>query len=531
MKKHLILLLLIPVIITAQNQSIELPEFVITGVQSVSVPEMEKETPELISSLSEEFYKPKAPPSNFLISGFDNPVLKGLRFERSPFKSYGMIKAGFGTQTQPDGEFQYHHNSAFLLLSGFIKGSKIKDFEPFSDFTYTGAGIAADFFVEEDSDFLPGLKIKTDAAYDLRKYYLFASPVPDREREIQRFNGGILLTQDFLDIVNFKIDFDDTYRNVKDLNYKENFINLDLAVRINLYDFSLYLNGGIEAVNSDFDGQNAISTNLAYGGGGVFFKPSKHINLKVGADYYNHETGSLFAPQASISIMFAENVTIFGEYSPKAYLTSTGKLIDENNYLSTFNGSPMVEEYFNAKAAIRYAYDKYFEINGGIRLSKIDNFYFFADNTVDGRFDVYFANEVSVNSIFVNFFFHPGPLGSFYAEANYETVETDQFTPELSGNQLPYQPKLKLNASYNYLFSSGLSLNASVIAINESFSDFQNQEKLPSYLNAGFGIGFRFSDNFKLAFGLHNLLNKELYLWQDYKEKPFDAVFSAEYNF
>ena len=60
--KKILLIILIPFIIYAQDatkdQSIELPEFVITGERNISIPEMKKHIPELVPTLSDEFFRP-----------------------------------------------------------------------------------------------------------------------------------------------------------------------------------------------------------------------------------------------------------------------------------------------------------------------------------------------------------------------------------------------------------------------------------------------------------------------------------------
>ena len=65
MKKIIVIICMFNVVLFAQEQtktqSIELPDFVITGVQNISLPKIQKKQPEFIPLLSKDFFNPTFP--------------------------------------------------------------------------------------------------------------------------------------------------------------------------------------------------------------------------------------------------------------------------------------------------------------------------------------------------------------------------------------------------------------------------------------------------------------------------------------
>jgi len=86
MKKILIILLIVPFFLSAQdrkdNQSIELPDFVITGVQNVKIPKKKKKKAELVNILSESFFKPSVSSEALSIAAFSQPEILNALKER-----------------------------------------------------------------------------------------------------------------------------------------------------------------------------------------------------------------------------------------------------------------------------------------------------------------------------------------------------------------------------------------------------------------------------------------------------------------
>src|ERR1035437_3001170 len=106
MKKILIFFIVIPFICFAQDekkqdQNVELPDFVITGTEAVSVEKAQKMEPDFGSTLSEEFLKPIFSGEQLELRNFINPIKENISLKDSVQYMNGRFNAGIGSLSMP----------------------------------------------------------------------------------------------------------------------------------------------------------------------------------------------------------------------------------------------------------------------------------------------------------------------------------------------------------------------------------------------------------------------------------------------
>ena len=76
-----------------------------------------------------------------------------------------------------------------------------------------------------------------------------------------------------------------------------------------------------------------------------------------------------------------KRISIFGEFSPNTKFNTLQDFRNGNRYYQ-FNNfvNLFTENKFNLKFAVRYEYEKYFEISGGMGYLNSDNNFYFEDN-------------------------------------------------------------------------------------------------------------------------------------------------------
>jgi hypothetical protein len=67
-----------------QNPNVELPDFVITGTDVISVQGAQKIQPEFISTISEQFFKPVFSPEELEVKDLSSPIKGDLNIMFSP---------------------------------------------------------------------------------------------------------------------------------------------------------------------------------------------------------------------------------------------------------------------------------------------------------------------------------------------------------------------------------------------------------------------------------------------------------------
>jgi len=94
-------------IFAQQNPSVELPDFIITGTDIVSIKSSQKISPEFVSTISDQFFKPVYSPEELLVRDISSPLkndlsgLDSLNFQR------GKLDFGAGIYSLPTASLVY----------------------------------------------------------------------------------------------------------------------------------------------------------------------------------------------------------------------------------------------------------------------------------------------------------------------------------------------------------------------------------------------------------------------------------------
>lgn len=522
-------LLFIPLIIFGQNegenQSIELPDFVITGMQSVNVPTVSKPDPKVVLTLSEEFFRPVYSPEDFSLAKLTDSFEKAINPVESIDEYNGYLKIGAGIESLPVGEFNWGKNFGNYLLNAKVWGSNIKDYSPNSGSNVSGGSIKNSFFTNHKAEFLPGLKISLDAEYYKNNYKYFASLTPTLERENHFGNAALNINNSFGKTVNFGLNLTGDYLLLKENDVTEKIFsgNVFFALKFSQIDFKI--EG--EYKKQQLDNTSLVSPENEFYSGefSINAKPSRNIALSLGAHYSKEGDNEYFAPTAGFMLGLSDNFYLFGEYSPSGNYLGIKDLIFANRYyqVTTVPGL-FVKTKNDAKIFFKYEFEKYFEINAGGSYSKADNFFYFDDTPQPGKFDIITEDDVQTLSGFINVLFHQGPYGSFYGEAIYKEVAYS------NGNILPYQPKLVTSLNYGYNFAFGFSLDVIYKLAFGSYTDKLNTNELPHYQNLTISGKYELLKNFSLTVDFENVLDNENYIWDGYLEKPFDVIAGIVYR-
>ena len=106
MMKLLLIFFLVPFICfpqdeNKQDQNVELPEFVITGTEAVSIEKAKKIEPDFGSTISQDFLKPAFPAEQLPIREFVNPIKENINLKDSVHYLNGRFNAGLGSLSIP----------------------------------------------------------------------------------------------------------------------------------------------------------------------------------------------------------------------------------------------------------------------------------------------------------------------------------------------------------------------------------------------------------------------------------------------
>ncbi len=528
MKKILLILLILCTGILAQsenkNQSIELPAFVITGVQSVSLPIINKSKSEFVPVVGKGFLTPQYGNEEFALLDNTNPIKKEMDLYSSVQSYSGLLQLGAGLQTLPIGRLDLSFNKSNFLFNTNIYGSDIREFVPYAGYNTSGAEINLSYFVNHKSSTFPGMTINVDGGFIRDQYNFYGSDIPTFQRENEMFNGKVgfqnRLNKDLL----YGASFSGNYLNMKKEGNKENLGRMDGFFEFSLGAFSLGTEGvyKIQQVNSNKFGYS----NYNYFAGNAFlhFNSSNIFNFKIGAHYSQQDTNNVFSPIAILSVFVEEGVAVFLSYESNSEIFTIHDFLMENRYYESNQQNVFQKNYSKLNIAIKYDFSDIFEVNAGFYSSKFDNYHYYQDIVKENRFTLNTINDVKETSAFFNILVNTKNYGELYADFEFREVK------DIDGFKIPYKPLLKGSLSYGYLFGIGLYSKVKASYSNTIYSDILNTNKLPNYINLNLLLKYNLFESLALTCDFQNILNRENYLIKGYQEKPLDIIVGIQYR-
>ncbi len=508
------------------NQSVELPEFVITGVQSIDIPIQKKKRPKLVSTLSNSFFNPVYPSDSFLITDFSTPQHEKVNLFQKSKNNKGLLKLGAGLNYLPTGEFYINAGSDHVLFTTNLYGSNIVDFVDYADYNESGAKLGLDFFVSSKSSFLPGLNVSIDGLYFRNDYNFYGSSTdPTYARETQKGIATISLSNSFNKVFKYKFDFTGRLFELKDIGLKENFLNGKTFLEFNFDKFGIKANGEYKLQTLNNFKNEDFTNSYFNGNGGIFIKPSNGFLVFLGASYSKQDSNDYFSPNASFIARLGKGASLTGSYTPHADFTTFYDMLQQNRYFVVGDFQNVFSKHRdNISASFIFQYEKYYEINIGFKHTIIEDYFYFEDATNPGLLEVKVSDEVKRIQAFLNLLFHLGPYGEFYSNTNFD------LTRDIFEYFLPYHPKISTNLIYAYQMQNGFSFKTKFSLAMETYTDLLNTIEMENYFNLGMSLGYAFTERLTLTADFENLLFRTNFIYNLYEDKPFDALLGIEYR-
>lgn len=513
-----------------EKQGIELPDFVITGLQSVTMPEMSKIKPEVVSTLSKEFFNPEFSPEDLTLGSISKPDIMHAEEEAVANPNNGKVIVGAGLYTLPEGLLHYSKSFGNVMVSTQVWGGNEKAHVDNSGYNYSGGMVNTEFFVSNNSPIIPGLRVGLDASYAREDYKFYGALNPQEVRKKENINFGLFLA------------------NHKDSNFKfKSGAGLDITrlpdegAGETFSDNLLTVNGNVDLFLSSFSVRSEaeyIIQNLSGAAGGqkgsnyfsakslLYYRPTIKFSLSAGVFFAGTSGNTIIGPVVNLKLKLTDEISLLGAFSTESSFFTSKNFIHINRFVdvAAFPANVFERNPGSIKLAAEYAYNKYFEVIGGLQISNIDNHFYFMDSNSDGKFELATMDDYKYSHLFLQTNFHLGPFGIFYGEMNYFVYSLDNV------ERLPYEPEMTMFAKYGYEFLPGLTGEFGMNFRGEVNSDINGKKVLNPVFNMLAGAKYRYLAGLTFYVSLENLLGRKDEFWYRYKEKPFDATVGIEYR-
>lgn len=507
-----------------KNPNVELPEFVITGSDVVNLQNGKKIEPEVVEIINQQFLKPEFSTEDLNMPELSDPMRNQFSLMDSLNYFTGKLEAGAGLYNLPKVDFYLSNPFENGLLQITASGKNQRAFVDNSEQYYVNGGVNLFYQMESRSALFNGTKFQFHGDYGRKSYKLYAANDPMTKRDVNKGSLSLKIENLLEEKFNYIIGFSDDIHSLQDNIYSENFLRFDGNFRANITEFNFGLNSAYhvqlfrnDIVNKSTKDFFSFKPFIGYG-----FK--SNLKASFGVNYFNFKDQDKIYPYLFLGAKINNRISIFGEYSPQIIFLGNGYFLDANPYFYIQN---FVSTFFEKKNSLhmsaKYDYDKYYEINGGLKYFTSPALPYFESSALTGRFNVMSISAKSYTG-YLNLLFHLGPFGYFYGSVELNRTKAD------NGNIVPYFPGLNSQLIYGYNFDFGLNSELSINYLSKQFTDVQNLSSIDPFINLGVKLVYKISNDFNLTFELNNLLNRKYYRWADYEEKPIDLMFGIIYR-
>jgi outer membrane receptor protein involved in Fe transport len=529
MIKKVIFFLLIFVVTTFsqddKNPNVELPDFVITGNDVVSVRRVEKMKPGFVGTVTKEFINPVFAPDELELAELSNPLEGDLSLLDSSNYYKGRLTLEAGRYTLPAGELNYAYPFTRGMIHGRIIGDSQSAYVDNSGKVYYEGALDIDYSLSTEENVLPGTKFSLSGKHGVSTYKFFGSDIPERERTLNAGNAYFGINNLYLKQFIFDVNIAGDYTYLNKENFNESILKLNAFGKYQLGNLGVTLKSNYQKQFLTTDYLGKITNDY------FFFRPSVSLELfdlimaDLGFTFSGSQGNSLNTVFAAFGLEISENLVLLAEYSPMAEFITTGKFLRENNYFNPQSYSSYAVKKSNAtEIVLKYEYNKYFQIDGGFRYFSSKEFPYFINPADTGVFDLAFTDAKSYNW-FANLLFHLGPYGIFYGSFDFHQIKNSE------GSFIPYHPETKGSLTYGYNFGNGFNGEAKLKYLSGRFTNIRNSRSVKSFFNAALKLEYQFKSQILLSLQVTNLFNTKYYLWEGYQEKPLDLIFGVNFLF
>lgn len=509
----------------SKNPNVELPDFVITGSEVVKLKKADKFKPDFSSTISEEFLKPTFPTEELEMKEISDPIKKDISFLDDYSFYIGYVSAGIGLYTLPKTDLLYAYPIQNGILKGTFNGFYNREYIDNADNYGLRAGFDVLYWTDINDKFLPGTELNLAGDYGTHSFKFFASDNPTEKRTVNSGKLQLNIKNEYNKTFLFGIRINNALAQISEEPFSENNFRLKAESRFTVS----FVNVGIAVDYKNHRIENQLSN--SFGRDIFIFRPTAGFQFteiakgSFGFTFSNAGGEKFNAPYASLVVKLDKSITFFGEYNPEPELTSAGEFLATNIYLDLDSlNSTYHEKSDRYKLAVKYEFDKYFQIDGGIKYFSSKEYPYFINSLESGKFSLAKAKVKSFNP-FVNFLFYLGPYGEFYSSAEFNSLTDD------NSKLIPYVPQFLVNAIYRYRFSNGLKTSVKLDYLLKRYADIENNLKLNDLINVGLAFVYPYKQNLDLFLELNNLTSNKNFYWYGYEQSPLDLLIGVKYKF
>jgi hypothetical protein len=554
----------------SKEQPLELPEFIITGVESIDVPGGAKQAPTRSARLTQDELDRFNPLEKQSLRLLPAPPPRPRTLEHQQYQ--GFLRAEFGMFLTPALEAGYHATAGEFDLYGRVHGVYSQGHLPNAGFTDFGGSLTASYIAPEKFFFFGGSKTDSYIHLRSRSYQGFAAD-PAMSFATLEFGGG-LVTKGTFESLSYDMGLSFEQMNTNAVSPQDlgstTFSTMNpliaghLAAAANLENVQL---GGLINLELQSQQRSNLPTAAPFFGQAVVtaeyrILPSAQtketsdggvgvvVAAELGGQLISGLASSTGLPASSASSVVAFVAKLRAELQASPLFTlragaetgyeplSVQSLVRQNPYFQYVDVNallfPRTVYALNAGVTLHPTQALMLALDGRLRsIERIPVFepLFSRGTTLSGAF-----SSVPVNAA----------ISSAEAELLWNVSNLDAVTvhtilnagprplptkDKAIFNNIPYLAPIQASVSYRRQWSEAFSTKLGLTYMGERPTNITSAATLPAFIDLTLGAEYAFSSRFNVFVRGENLLNQRIFIWEGYQERGIFVAAGVVWKF
>ena len=514
---------------------IDLPEFLITGQETIDLPVSSKSIVE-----EDNVYVPGSPIPGRKDAGMDGEGKVQKDFAGPAGQMNGKVLGGIGNYTSPfmEGWFGKNYDSGGVLFHANYASSngQVAD----ANWQKTGIGIQGGYLSPQTFGMLAGSRLNGGLNFSGQTYRAYGSSVPSQQRTLNDVNINLGLASrttagdkldDALDY-SARVSWNGTSLN-DSLNSSQNDFGVLVSASSRKNDIQLH--GSMEYDLSDVSMQlpSNVATHVPEWfdlrfSGEKFFVPDLQATLTVQQFIYRGNlsvSSGRFYPGAQLRYFLNDAATVYLSIAPTVERNTLASLVNSDKYIQNREELRPSEVPFAVTFGSEYTFSDKFYGNGSLSYSSVQNFPVFIELNSAKVWDVMYLPKVAVTRLAVegSYTLAQGSSATFAGSLN-STQAKD------SSNAVPNIPTFTLSGVYRRSFSSGIVAEVFAEYFSERWKDFAHSGANAGYVDVGGKGEYQLLENLRAVLQMDNILDRQYYVWDGYVERPLFISLGVTYT-
>lgn len=509
----------------ATPEPIDLPNFIIQGNLQLNVNSGVKQSPERPKPLSageldslnslEKQSSQSLPIEPLITNTIDRNTKDGFVKAQFGRFSTAQIDAAYGAKLE---NYDLYGKIGYEFSEGHITNA---------DFSKFNAKITSDYIAPTKFFIFGGSRTRTEIEFSKNSFNLYGSTL-GLERAMNNFSA--------------KVDVDGNYNGFKfetgaGFNgfqvVTDNFKNADnnilgyLKVHNNWNNFLVAGNLLLDMHNFRGQATNFIQADASLSVFSDVLSITGNGGLQLATNVGGIDRGGLLLA-AKLEYRMNKLFTVRADVRSGLENRSFKNMAIENPYISNMTDFDFAYDIMNLSANLIFHPNEYLGVSAGIRIRSTDRYPVFAPDITyySGSFGIDYESISLVSSMFEAYWYL-----SDKDKLTANMLLTSSSLSDFDNSKIPYMPDIKISLQYDKTWFAEFGTNFGIDYVGNRFADLQNTVELDSYINLRAEGYYKIYDGLRAFLRFDNLLNSDIYVWENYRERNVFVSFGVMWQF